>query len=500
MLTRVPIGQVRFNLPGLSADGRGVAAGKELLLRFSTLERLVGFLRLLSGERIPEEIWGQMRPSYARALAGTREVFIRLPNPGGPVADQVAGTVRLAGGGPFTGSGRHFVPARDARAPLGFDATALAHEDGDFLLYTEDGTALFRQEGDLPLERLLLRLELRRHPGGVEAAMRAGRGGPIYVSARRGLAPALVERLFSAGVEGHAAVCEPARQSPFGTGPAFWLLRLPELPARLTGLCTRTPGLTLYLPVLEEVLVAAGWEHPVRLGSCRAALRGERMLLLGPPPRSVTEIAPRPTFAALADLVKLRPGAAEGPRTQSAPSESDPLEVPLRLEPVAESPPRPRAVLVPWARSAWLRRLLFALPGVALRNYRVSFIEAGVLVLASERLEGIPFGQLLEELIPGVLVPVGCRLRPALSAELLGERLGIADGALCVFPALGQPPVRVAREAFETLERRALARSDVPWAAPASPHRTSPGSAAAETLPEIENDPLGIMSLWGWRP
>jgi hypothetical protein len=164
----------------------------------------------------------------------------------------------------------------------------------------------------------------------------------------------------------------------------------------------------------------------------------------------VVEITPRPNFVALGDLVRIRPAASEEPRSTGVPAATDPLVVPLRLEAVTEGPPRPRAVLVPWAQSGWFRRLLFALPASSLRSYRVAFLEMGVLVLASDRMEGIPFGQLLEELIPGALVPVGARLRPALSPDLLAERLGISEGSLCVFPALGAPPFRVAREAVRT--------------------------------------------------
>ena len=502
MLTRVPVGQVRFNLPGLAADARGVATGKDLLLRFATLERLVSFLRLYSGERSPEEIWADMRILYARPAGASREVLVRLANPGGAVADQVAGTARLAGGTPFTGTGRQFVPMRDSRAPLGYDAAEVAHEEGELTLYTEEATSSFDVEGELSLERLLLRLELRRQAGGAEAALKAPRSGPLYIAARRGLAPVLVERLFAAGVDGQAAVCEPPRSGPFSADPAFWLLRLPDLPPRLHGLCARTPGLSLYLPVLDDVLVAAGFEHPVRLASCRAALRGERLLLLAPAPRPVMEVAPRPAFVAMGDLVRIRPASGDGPRTAALVAvDSDPLQVPLHLEWGGEGPPRPRAVLVPWTRAPWLRRLLFALPASALRSYRVAFVEAGVLLLASERIEGIPFGQLLEELIPGVLLPVGARLRPALSPELLADRLGVADGALCVFPGGQSPPFRVAREIFEVLERRALARNDIPWAPTVPPQRAllPPPAPPPEGAPEIENEPLGMLPLWGFR-
>jgi hypothetical protein len=500
MLTRVPVGQVRFNLPGLSADTRGAAVGRDLLLRFGTLDRLVGFLRLLSAERTPEDLWGGLRIVYARPANGAREAFVRVANPGGATADLVASTARLAGGAPFTGTSHHFVPARDSRSPLGYDAAVVSHGDGDFTLYTDDVDLAFREEGQLQLERLLLRLELRRFAGGAEAAWRAARRSPVYLAVRRGLAPVMVEYLFGAGIEAQVAVCEPPRSTPFSAAPTFWLFRIAELPGRLAGLCTRTPGLDLYLPVLDDVLVAAGYEHPVHLASCRAALRGERLLLLGPPPRPVIEVSPRPTFAALDDVVKLRVPVREDARaSMTAPPPAGALEVPLRLEPVANIPARPRAALVPWSRAAWLRRLLFALPAAALRSYRVAFVEAGVLVVAGDRLEGLPFGQLLEEAIPGVFVPVGRRLRPALSPGLLAERLGVSDGAVCVFPDAERPPFRIAREAFDVLERKTLARSELPWSPPVGARPAEAPPADAPPPPEIENDPLGLLPLWGWR-
>jgi hypothetical protein len=523
MLTRVAVGQVRFNLPGLAADPRGVAAGRELLLRFVTLERLVAFLRLLSAERCPDEVWSGLRLYAARPHEGTREVLVRLPTPAGQVADLVASTTRLAGGTCFTGAGRHFVPWRDARAPLGYDAAVVAHDDGDLTIYTDGASAPWRQESELSLERLLLRLELRRRPGGVEAAFRALGGGPVggeaeggsatssagaeeasgpavHLSVRRGLGPRLAELLFGAGVEGEVAICEPARQSAFSAPPIFWLFRIPALPPRLLGLCSRTPGVGMYLPVTEDILVAAGHEHPVHLASCRPALRGDRLLLLPAPPRPVIEVSPRPSFVGLGDLVKVKVPATEEARlAASARGKADGIEVPLRLEPVTSAGPA-KAALVPWSQAVWLRRLLFALPPVAVRTYEVALLRPGVLVVAPERLEGLPFGQPLEEAAPGVLVPVGTRLRPALSPALLAERLGLSDGALCVFPDLTSSPFRVARRNFEQLERRAFAAPELPWAPPARAADRAAADGVAEPAPEIHNEPLGLFPLWGLKP
>jgi hypothetical protein len=147
-----------------------------------------------------------------------------------------------------------------------------------------------------------------------------------------------------------------------------------------------------------------------------------------------------------------------------------------------------------------VRRLLFALPAVALRNHRVAFVDSGLLIVAPDRLDGLPFGQPLEEPQPGLFVPVGMRLRPALSPELLAERLGISDGTVCVFPAREAPPFRIGAAAFESLERKALSRADVPWATAPSTRAAPMLAADPSAAPEIENDPLGVLPLWGWRP
>jgi hypothetical protein len=508
MLTRVTVGQVRFNLPGLYADARGVATGKELLLRFATLDRLVAFLRLWSAERSPDEIWSSLSILYARPAGAGREVFARLIHPGGETGDQVVATARLAGGFPHTGSGRHFVPTRESRAPLGFDVSSVPHDEGDFCLVSADGLTSFRQEGVLAFDRLLLRLQLRRQPGGVAAAFRNSEGNPVIVSARRGVAPLFMQLLFREGVTARAAIVEPKAGGPFSGSHATWLFHIPALPARLAGMCARTPGLGLFLPVLEDAFVAAGWQHPIHLAGARAALSGDRLLMFSAPPQGVLEVSPRPHFVALSDLIQIELGA--GAREAQVPSTSamqaplgghdDALVVPLQLEALAAGSARVRATLVPWSQAAWVRRLLFALPAVTLRSHRVAFVEAGVLVIAPDRLNGLPFGQPLEEPQPGLLVPVGMRLAPALSPELLAERLGIVDGATCVFPARDAPPFRVASSAFESLERKALSRVDVPWAAP-PPTRPGPTLAADPSLPpEIENDSLGVLPLWGWRP
>ena len=194
---------------------------------------------------------------------------------------------------------------------------------------------------------------------------------------------------------------------------------------------------------------------------------------------------------------KAPPAAREIERASARAEGRADVEVPLRLEPAADPRRRAAAALVPWARVPWLRRLCYALPAAALRGYRVAALERGVLVLSGGVLEGLPFGVLLDTAAPNidVLVPLGTRLAPAVSPELLAERLGAQQGTVVVFPAVGAAPFRVAPELIEPLDRRALSLLVKPAHEPAIPREDE--GAPVNVAIEIENDPLGPMPLWG---
>lgn len=508
MLQRVALGQVRFNVPGLAVDARGVAIGKHLAVRFAAIDRLVAFFRALAAEQSLDDLQPGLRIVYARGTAGTREAVVFLPanSASAQVGDVVSRAARLAGGQCFTGGGRHFVQFRDAAAPLGYDVTATSQEAGDFVLYGLEQDVAYRIDSEVPFARLLLRLSLQRAadpPGGWSAE------GPLLLVARRGLGSLVAEylhrarrapRAAAAGAEPAlrvaAAVCETTAGGTFEAPRSFWLFRIEGAPPRLRGLLTETPGLELYTPLTDNVAVAAGYRHPIALEACRSFFPADRLTLFSSRGAGVIEIVPAPIFTAIEDIVRLRPPeAGEAQRAAAGPLGRPEVAVPLRLEASAEGRHRPVAALVPWARVSWLRRLCYALPASALRGYRVAVLDRGVLVLAGSMLEGIPFGTLLEAGAPDVLVPLGTRLRPAAAPELIAERLGAGGGALVVFPALGAPPFRVAAELVEPLDRRALSLMTRPEDAAGAGRLADPVPAPAPV--EIENEPLGPMPLWG---
>jgi hypothetical protein len=503
MLTPVGLGQSRLILPGLVPDARGVVAGRELCARFATLDRLVWFFRLLSADRPPDELWLGVRVLHARSALGLREVLVLMPNPPGQAADTVARAARSAGGQCFTGSGRHYVQCRDSRAPFGYDVAVPVDDrsDGasDLVLYATDATAGYRVEGELPFDRLLLGLELRRRPGSLAASVPVGAGTMVYVTARRGLGLRLGLHLDRAGVRADAALCEPARRSSFDLADAFWLLRIEELPPRLASLVAETPGLLPYAPVLDRVLVAVGHEHPIHLEACRALFGGDGLTLFRPPPGPVITLPAAPVWTAVGDLVPLRPPAlSDAAPVTAQPGTAPAFEVPLRLERSTSRPTRVVGAWVPWAQVRWLRRLCYALPPAALRGYQAALLEPAVLVVAAGELTGLPFGQLLDEAAPGVLVPVGMRLTPQLAPERLAQRWALAEGSYLVFPAPDAPPLRVSAPQLEPLERRILSQARLdPDRAPSARRLFAPAEDAAP--PDVVHDPLGPWPLWGIR-
>ena len=141
MLQRVALGQVRFNLPGLTVDARGVVGGKQLAVRFAAIDRLVSFFRSLSAEQSLDDLQPGLRIAYARAVAGTREALVLLPAGSSHLAEVVARAARMAGGQCFTGTGKHFVQFRWLVVPL-YLAGSLAILIG---LGMQVGTELFPQ-------------------------------------------------------------------------------------------------------------------------------------------------------------------------------------------------------------------------------------------------------------------------------------------------------------------------------------------------------------------
>jgi hypothetical protein len=154
-------------------------------------------------------------------------------------------------------------------------------------------------------------------------------------------------------------------------------------------------------------------------------------------------------------------------------------------------PKRVVATLIPTEHASRLKRILFALPPVSLRGHRVAVTDRGVLVVGSEELDVIPLGQLLYELAPGLLVPLGMDIVPRVTPEVLARALGHSTGVVTVFTSDNRP-FQVSESVFSTLERRSLAKLDV------DPAETIDYTAAESPEAKVVNDAVGRFALWGF--
>ena len=494
---RVAPGQVRFVLPGLTVDARGVAQGRDLALRFSTMERLVTFLRFVSADMGLDELGAALQVRFARASHGTRELILFVEQAAPHPIDVVVQATRAAQGYAYTGTGRHFVALRDSQSPLGYDVETVSSQPGDLLLYGGEQPTAFAFDGELALPQLLLRLELQRVKRGPESLSPRQLPPVLYVTVRQGLGPALVQALAHAGVRAWAVLLEPpASSSGARVEPRLWLVRIEHAPVRLGGMLAHTPGLTSFVPVTDNVLVAAGFRHPVHLDSCRGIFADDRLVLFAPPPHPARVIMPVPKLLPIDDLVRLPASLTQAMRTLPAPAwSSTQIELHTQLH-LVRVPPRsegPSASLVPWSQTAWVKRIAASLPEPALAACHIAALPQGLLIVGA--LHWFPFGTLLTSAARGVLVPVGFALRPAVSQTLLEERLGTADGSLVVFRSPEEAPFRVAAGDIVPLQSHVLG---IP---PVARQEASLSLQADEpkATPEIRYQTSFTMPLWGRR-
>ena len=292
-----------------------------------------------------------MRIEVVRSQLGAREVVLGFDAGSSDRLDRIAEVGRLAGAYVFTGTSRHFVQYRDAAAPFGYDAESILSENTDLVLYHNRFTQAYEVEREIVLDHLLLRMEPYAEPGALEEAA----GGEYWVLADEGLGSQLVAYLRRSGVGARAGVAEwPPESSLDDTPLRRWLLHVPDLPPRMLGLVTRTPGLVAFTPEAPGVVVEVGYRHPVTLRACpvfperglvlfrgqrREPLRLERLPQLGDI-RNFTRVSLRPD-----DLSK----TGRGKKTPD-------VALALRLVPGSHLPSAMEATLVPPEELQLLRR------------------------------------------------------------------------------------------------------------------------------------------------
>ena len=500
MLEHVALGQSRFMTPGVAPDPRGVLLGRYGLLSFATLEGVVSWLRIYSAESSLDELLAGMEIGQAVTPLASREMLVRIPATSSYTLDRAGRCAGLCGGTIYTGTSKYFVKYRDDSSPYGYDAVEIQAlpRGADLMLLGEDFSQTYRKEGTLPFDRLLFRLSLRRVPGSDK--LRPEERAELVLVVARGLGDGVIRYLWRNRVTAGVALVKPRGKSAFGgeRDASYLLMRVQNLPERILDLFIATPGIDVFRQVTPQVAVQVGFTHLIDLASCASVFSEQGFYLFwgyshdsGRLDR--VDILDGPVeVSGIENLTRIHLDVEKTPvqaRLDSA--DADVVGVSIRLAPSLSPPRNVIASLVPLEHGPMLKRMVYFLPQSSLRSHRVVVTDRGILLLASEDLDVIPLGQILCELAPGLLVPLGMDLVPRVAPDVLGRALGHGAGLLTVFPHDGKP-FQISEGTLQPLERRSLAKIEVERTQ-VMDMRIDPSSD-----PSVINEPVGRFALWGY--
>lgn len=489
-LDRIALHQTRLRTPGLGLDSKGVALGAKGLILLPSMDRLVALLSVYTHEHSLEALMPSLEIQIVRSKLGTREITLSFAAESSDRMDQLAGAARLVGGFTFTGTSRHYVQYRDAGAPFGYDAPQLLPSDANLVLYHDKFTQAYEAEKKIALRALLLRLMPHLDPSNF------GDPGPRLLVAEAGLGPALIHYFVRSRVDAQVAVAEWPPESSFDEGPVRrYVLSVPALPARMRPLMRGTPGIAAFLPVGPGVAVEIGYRHPVQLRACPVFDARSLVLIRGRGDEPwVIEPLPQMGDVRAFARVELRGGTSALERKATGSGAPAVVQVPLRLTPSAGAW---RNVTATWIRPnelSLLRRIAYALPPHTIGRTTIALTPQGAFLRCPSGIEAIPLGTFFVELHPGLFVPAGYDITPAVSPEVLHHALGASEGRiLFVTPdarALGVPEA-----AFVPLETSLLEAK--PWEPLVAEDIER---ALAEPPIDLRVAPLGLFPLGDAKP
>ncbi len=497
MLEPISLGQGRTHCPGLAADERGVVMGRRLALFFPDVARAVGFFRSYSREVSLDEVLSSLEIKEAISERGGRELLVTFEVTGSYAADRAAQAARMHKGRAFTGTEAHFVPYRDRRSPLGYDlggSEDLVADPGDMVLYGEAGADRRRFGRIIRLVDLILGLS----PRPLSAVERERESHDrLVVRCEGGLARAVCRYLWSRQVPATVTSAASAKRSLFsGKQREIQLVSCEGMPRHVAALLSSTPGMRVFVPVQENVLVEWGYRHPIALESCGSAFPDGETVLFWGPPEKVERLLVGEEAVDIRDLVDVTVRGKDGiiPRPEAAESRPiESLDVELRLARLPRASAATTALLIERERLPWFKKLVYMLPAAILRTYEAAVAGPYIIVINRRGVHGIPFGEPMTESYPQIFLPVGTQLLPRVDYDLLREHLQIRpDQNLYFFPE-GKSAFSVGIDVLKPLSRAVVA----PDRARASiiELKTEP---IGEPLPSpvVTHKRQGAFSLW----
>jgi hypothetical protein len=432
-----------------------VVLGQRGLILFSSLDRLVAFLRAYSEEGSLDELVPSLQIRRLVTPLRTHELMLSAYAESSYRMDRLAGIARLTGGLVFTGTQRHFVKYRDAAAPLGYDVQQLVDEPADLVLYHDSFRQTYSYERELSFRNLVLKLTPQRlAPSERTVPAR------LLATAELGVGHALISYLYRFRIAVVAAAVEWPPESAFEDRPRRrFLFKMSDVPERVVGLLGSLPGVHLFEPLGEGLGVELGYRHPVALETC-TSLFEKQSLYLFQGDGEVLQVDPLPPFAPLRSLVRIDAGELEEPAAVPEGSEASAagLSLSLRLVPSQDPWRSVVASVIDKSQREWLARLLYALPGDALSSLRIAETEDSFYLICATGIEGVPLGSFYREVATRIYIPAGFAIVPAVAPSVLEELVRGDQEGHVFFSADGSSPRLVPSTAFGPVSRRALRR------------------------------------------
>jgi FtsH ternary system domain X7 len=498
-LEPISLGQGRTHCPGLVADERGVVMGRRLALCFPNVARVIGFFRSFSREASIDELLSSLEIVETKAERGATELMVRFEVATSYAADKAAAVARQHRARVFTGTEHHHVPYRDKRSPLGFDvdADSLVVEPAALVLYTDAGPDVRAIGRTYALKTLLLNLTPQRLSSterGLEQAT------TLVLRVEQGLSAAVCRYLWSRQLEATVETTTSAATTRFGgRAREIELIRCQQLPHHAAALLAQTPGITVFVPAAERLLVEWGYRHPISLDSCARVFDGDHtMLFHGRRKQTETLVTPQGGKEGginIRDLVAVEVRGPQGVLAAPVATTTtgiDGLGVDLQLARLPRAGGSTMALLIDLDRLPWFTKLIYLLPAAILRSYDAAITDRYIIVVNRRGVQGIPFGTPMTELHPQLFVPVGFGLLPRVDYELLREHLQLHAERLTFFPD-GQPAFSIDKAKMQPLSRAVVA-----------PERAQESILALDArdplrelaTPTVQHKKPGAFSLW----
>jgi hypothetical protein len=200
-----------------------------------------------------------------------------------------------------------------------------------------------------------------------------------------------------------------------------------------------------------------------------------------------------PAMGDLRAFARVELRGADKPEMSIAPRSSAPdaVRVPLRVMPSLATWRNVTATWISPAQIPLLRRLAYALPHQTIVAARIAVTPKGAFLRSPTGIEAIPLGTFFVEVHPGLYVPAGYEVTPAVAPDVLYRALGAAQSQV-LFIGTDANAVSVEDSAFAPLETALLEAK--PW----EPLVHDTIEKALEEAPiELTLVPLGMMPMRG---